>query len=132
MVNNNKQFLIQHEEFDKNFIFPSVKNIDSQQVISLYENFKKIFTVYLNSKDFIYIPFLSKRKLLYLQQCYERLIKKGETNKIREKYNKLGNQNVIENRLFDGKKLSRLFDVDYSPKKTKNQILINQINTIHI
>jgi len=42
MTNNNQQFLIQHEEFDKNFIFPSVKKIDSQQVISLYENFKKI------------------------------------------------------------------------------------------
>ncbi len=42
MTNNNQQFLIQHEEFDKNFIFPSVKNIDSNQVISLYENFKKI------------------------------------------------------------------------------------------
>ena len=42
MANNNQQFLIQHEEFNKNFIFPSVKNIDSQQVISLYENFKKI------------------------------------------------------------------------------------------
>ena len=42
MINNNQQFLIQHEEFNKNFNFPSVKNIDSQQVISLYENFKKI------------------------------------------------------------------------------------------
>ena len=42
MVNNNQQFLIQHEEFNKNFIFPSVKNINTQQVISLYENFKKI------------------------------------------------------------------------------------------
>ena len=42
MVNNNQQFLIQHEEFDKNFIFPSVKNINTQQVITLYENFKKI------------------------------------------------------------------------------------------
>ena len=42
MIKNNQQFLIQHEVFDKNFIFPSVKNIDSQRVISLYENFKKI------------------------------------------------------------------------------------------
>ena len=42
MTINNQQFLIQHEKFNKNFIFPSVKNIDSQQVISLYENFKKI------------------------------------------------------------------------------------------
>ena len=42
MVNNNQQFLIQNEEFNKNFIFPSVKNINTQQVISLYENFKKI------------------------------------------------------------------------------------------
>ena len=42
MTNNNQQFLIQHEEFNKKFIFPSVKNIDSQQVLSLYENFKKI------------------------------------------------------------------------------------------
>ena len=42
MVNNNQQFLILHEEFNKNFIFPSVKNINTQQVISLYENFKKI------------------------------------------------------------------------------------------
>ena len=42
MINNNQQFLIQHEEFNKNFNFPSMKNIDSQQVISLYENFKKI------------------------------------------------------------------------------------------
>ena len=42
MINNNQQFLIQHEEFNKNFIFPSVKNINIQQVISLYENFKKI------------------------------------------------------------------------------------------
>ena len=42
MTNNNQQFLIQHEEFNKNFIFPSVKNINTQQVISLYENFKKI------------------------------------------------------------------------------------------
>jgi len=42
MTINNQQFLIQHEKFNKNFIFPSVKNIDSQQVLSLYENFKKI------------------------------------------------------------------------------------------
>ena len=42
MTNNNQQFLIQHEEFSKKFVFPSVKNIDSQQVLSLYENFKKI------------------------------------------------------------------------------------------
>ena len=42
MINNNQQFLIQHEEFNKNFIFPSVKNINAQQVILLYENFKKI------------------------------------------------------------------------------------------
>ncbi len=42
MTNKNQQFLIQHGEFDKNFIFPSVRNIDSQHVISLYENFKKI------------------------------------------------------------------------------------------
>ena len=42
MTNNNQQFLIQHEEFNKNFIFPSINNIDTQQVITLYENFKKI------------------------------------------------------------------------------------------
>ena len=42
MTINNQQFLIQHEKFNKNFIFPSLKNIDSHQVISLYENFKKI------------------------------------------------------------------------------------------
>ncbi len=42
MINNNQQFLIQHEEFNKDFIFPSVKNINAQNVISLYENFKKI------------------------------------------------------------------------------------------
>jgi len=42
MINNNQQFLIQHEEFNKNFIFPSINNINTQQVISLYENFKKI------------------------------------------------------------------------------------------
>ncbi len=42
MTINNQQFLIQHEKFNKNFIFPSVKNINSQQVVSLYENFKKI------------------------------------------------------------------------------------------
>ena len=42
MANNNQQFLIQHEEFNKNFIFPSINNINSQQVITLYENVKKI------------------------------------------------------------------------------------------
>ena len=42
MTNNNQQFLIQHEQFNENFIFPSVKNITTQQVITLYENFKKI------------------------------------------------------------------------------------------
>ncbi len=42
MTNNNQQFLIQHEVFNKNFIFPAVKNMNSQQVISLYENFKTI------------------------------------------------------------------------------------------
>ena len=42
MTNNNQQFLIQHEEFNKNFIFPSINNINTQQVITLYENFKKI------------------------------------------------------------------------------------------
>ena len=42
MTNNNQQFLIQHEEFNKNFIFPSINNIKTQQVITLYENFKKI------------------------------------------------------------------------------------------
>ncbi len=42
MTNNNQQFLIQREKFNKNFIFPSVKNINSQQVIKLYENFRKI------------------------------------------------------------------------------------------
>ena len=42
MTNNNQQFLIQHEEFNKNFIFPSISNINTQQVITLYENFKKI------------------------------------------------------------------------------------------
>ena len=42
MTNKNQQFLIQHEEFNKNFIFPSINNINTQQVITLYENFKKI------------------------------------------------------------------------------------------
>ena len=42
MTNNNQQFLIQHEEFNENFIFPSINNINTQQVITLYENFKKI------------------------------------------------------------------------------------------
>ena len=42
MTNNNRQFLVQHEEFNKNFIFPSINNINTQQVITLYENFKKI------------------------------------------------------------------------------------------
>ena len=42
MTNNNQQFLIQHEDFNKNFIFPSINNINTQQVITLYENFKKI------------------------------------------------------------------------------------------
>ena len=42
MTNNNQQFLIQHEEFNKNFIFPSINNINTEQVITLYENFKKI------------------------------------------------------------------------------------------
>ena len=42
MTNKNQQFLIQHEEFNKNFVFPSINSINTQQVITLYENFKKI------------------------------------------------------------------------------------------
>lgn len=42
MANNNQQFIIQHEVFNKNFNFPPVKNINAQQVTLLYENFKKI------------------------------------------------------------------------------------------
>ena len=43
MINNNHQFLIQNEKFDPNYSFPSIKNINPTEVISLYENFKKIF-----------------------------------------------------------------------------------------
>ena len=43
MINNNHQFLIHNVKFDPNYSFPSIKNIKPTDVISLYENFKKIF-----------------------------------------------------------------------------------------
>ena len=70
MTNNNQQFLIQHEEFNKNFIFPSISNINTQQVITLYENFKKIFHhMFKNVKNpkFSILDFSIGKKNVYLK-----------------------------------------------------------------
>ena len=43
MIKNNTQFLIENEKFNPNFEFPFSKDISTNDVINIYENFKKIF-----------------------------------------------------------------------------------------
>ena len=42
MINNNTQFLIEHEKFNSKFSFPFPKELNSEKIIDIYQNFKKV------------------------------------------------------------------------------------------